>query len=663
MPTLFRKHGKVFRFKEDLSSEEAVKRIDAFLAKGNMKRRQPSRLEAFVAGAAPVATLGLIAPATAALKTATNELGLSGQPSVIKDDSPLVEKFRRNLDEIEAKARGARETFPGSAALGEVTGFVSPGSLARKGFETVAHSVASRVPGKIGRHLVAPAAANIAVGQALSEKKFTDLQGRREEVKTQAGLGVASGLLGGSLGSAFQKIFGRSKNLRPQALEAGREAAQKAKVNVSLSPAEQTTSRATDFVESLLERSPISSSFFAKLGKRQKAALEEGAKLLETKAGIADDAALIDEVAIGEGVASTLSKARDAFSIRANQLYRRVDDLAEEILFHPKQSREAVLQVKQEINRGVRLGETKVGLFVRDFARKLGKDANVPTENFKSLRTKTVEIGDLIQEADGRGLKNEARLLRTIDQAMMRDLNELESTFAARGNKEAAEALKIANRFFEHGKRKFESEIVGRIDQLVKDSRGSVERVFSEVVRKGRVQKVREFKALIGDKAFEPVHQRFLQNIVRDPKSGDIDVLGDHLERRLFQLGGKTTIGEILGPQDTEALFALAKVAKFAKTAVKTEKTPAGFNLSSLSALSAPAAFAGTAFLGGADPLTSLLVGGTANIALAKIWYSPLGRKLLVDGFKSLDGKLNPQTATLLIASILRQLQQEEHPP
>jgi hypothetical protein len=659
--------GQQFELPDGLTKDQAIGKIESFLHLQSLKNqasiemtgkplsydpgksleeapRQVSKVESFVAGAAPPATMGLIYPVTAAVKTLS-------EPKSVMDTRSFPQRFMDNLQVVREKSDIARKANPGTATAGNVAGFVSPGSWARKTFTGIMSRVAPEGAGLM-RNVLGSVLGSVATGQAESVRPITDIKGRAEDAAWQAGLGSAGGAVGYGAGKAYQKVFDPSKAIVPEAAAAQQQAMKSAGVMVPLSPAELTTSRSTDFVESLLERSPFSAGNFQRFGTAQKSALEAGAQRLESKAGLGVGE-IVDDGYVGKTVLDAVKSAKDAFKKQAAALYDRVDDLAKGTLFSPNATRKALVRINYEGSRGIDFSTSPVSRYIGKMQSVYGLESK-PVETFQGLKEKLSEVSGYIRQADKVGDRQAVRYFSTLKDAMTSDLESAGAQLESQGLKDAAAALKQANTFYRDGMKVLDSEITKNIGKLGKT--GKTEMVFGEAIRKGRSQEVQKLRGFIGEEAFQPVRQRFLQNIIRNPKDGQIDVLGDSLQNRLHSMG-KQTVRAVLGNDDADALYALAEVAKFAKTAKTVSTTPARWNLSTISAASAvPAAGAALAALGQPSAAAGMVAGVGANIALAKIWYSPLGRKLLVDGFQTMKGRLDPQRAIFLIDSVLRQI-------
>lgn len=615
---------------------------------------------AALAAFADTAGFGIPKYGAALLQTLSDQ----GQ-SVIEDPTPFKERYGQNLSDLRGKISQDYEQNKLASLAGGIAGFLTPGSLGSAFTGAIERGVVSSLPATnkvlqfAAKRMAAPAVSNIALGQATSNLPLSDYEKRGKEALLQGGIGA---LIGSTLGPILDKLQAPKPALNNEAVRAEQEFAKKfpGLPTKILTPAELTESSVIDFGEGFMEQNPLTSSSMAKFARRTREILGKAGSHIEQKTGLSGKSEqILNDDAIHLAITRRVVRETQKFKDQAEQLYSHVDRLSNNQKFVPENLMEATRTLRGEFNRGAYPGKTKSVVSNID----TGLEKNIPkqkpivlfdalgkqiefqkpleaAETLAGLAQKRADINSLLKKTvyeTGGSDSETIRRLTMLKDAIDKDLDVLASPTSPLKNQQAVQALRDANKFYHSEIGKFTTDLSRDIQNII-GGKGDFTKLYSNIIRQGRSNQIDSLKRLLGDD-FKIVQQRVAQGLVRDEK-GSFDILSNAFNRRINKIG-KQNIKALLGEEQASELFALQRIADAAKRSKKFVTQGSHFNLSSLGAAGVGV---GSAYV---DPLLGGAVG--LNIALGKIWYSPLGRKLLVEGL----GKLPPSASTEKITELV----------
>lgn len=621
----------------------------------------PSKLEAIVRGALNMASLGL-APYAQALTE--------------KKDTNST--YTDALFKVESRNKRLKETYPLAYGLGQGVGVL--GGPAAKAFSKISNFVAPVGSGLIRRGL------GLGLGSAaLSQTQLphnASLETRATDAAINTALGVPLEGLSTMAGVGTQLLLNKgkgapgqfAKDVYPNAIEAQQVLSNKG-LEVPLSPSDATKGAGKGAVQGLFEASPFSRGVARNFGDKQNQALNRAAEWLEQNQGITSAAKvgsetglglskpsvdLVDESLVAKTVADRINKVDEAFKSKANSLYSKVDEVAQNIKFVPDNTLNGLSEVKKEINKGV-INNKDISYIVNQFYNKftpkpspntalldaLGKPLlssatkELPKVQFANLQAFRSEIGGEIGKAVRAGDNNAARLLYKIKAGIDADLESLSSKMAEQGNPQAAQALQEANQFYKTYKDKFKADIVDQVVDLVGDSKSvQAGKAINSAIKDGNWEQIVKLKNIVGEDGFQPIRQSFVQNMLRGGKEG-YDIVGgtlksqnNPLKQRLSKVNPRV-LNEMLGAEDATVLQALADIAPYAKSAEQALQNPRNIirsGIGTVGVLGGGGAIGGV--VGGLPGLAIAVSAAGANNLLARAFYSEPVRNLIITGYR-----------------------------
>lgn len=439
---------------------------------------------------------------------------------------------------------------------------------------------------------------------SLASEEFDPSESAGKRMLQEGALGmVGEGV--GRLGLAtVRRMLGKSPTALPGIDEAQ---ALLREEGASLTPAQATRAFSTDILENVAE-----ASFLGGGGVRKQkiGAVEAGTRIINRFVDALKSKASQEE--IGTLLQDSIERGVDGFRETARAMYGKIDDIAPDGVDITRFQEDA-LSAFTDSQRGLKSSP------IEALAEEIIDRPNViPFADAIAMRTDLMSFNpgatDLVK---GKAKRAAAILAQSLDRAM--------EAAAKNQNPAALAAWREANAFWKGGVGKFNSKF---IKSLVKKD---PETVFEAVIKPRRPGTIRNIRNMVNsDSEWRAVQGQFLDNWLKKAAGTGEEVSGDALMRGLNGFGDDA-INELFPSGELAKLKVFARTIQLGQT--KTEASH--FRLAVQFGQSGVIlGFLTRRSVNVLDGVTLLM--GPA--ALAKLYTSPIGYKLLVEGFKAPPG-------------------------
>jgi len=395
------------------------------------------------------------------------------------------------------------------------------------------------------------------------------------------------------------------------------------KYNVPLSIAEAKQSRMWSAVEVAFDNIFTSAPTIDSFKKEQANAVKEIANRVSKQLGTT-----VPRDQIGVVIQESLKEGSRAAREADNVLYNTVREVID--TSQPVDLNKARLTVRQILNEQKSLPPS----FQNKDLIKKANEILTGDYSFESVSALRSELGNLIDSEmtigaskGGSGLAYNMSPLGKKYTQMKMSLEEPLDDFVKGQNEDAWALLKVAKEDWKKNTKIFNAPAVKKA--IISNP----EIVTQNIIKPNRVTEIRQIKSAIGNKGFQPIRERFAQDMVENMVAIDASgkqTINPKVLKATLDKYGKETVREIYGKEAADELYEIAAVTSRINDANRMFGNSSGTARVSSVIATMPGIMASPTVTG-----ASLL----SSAVLAKMYTSKLGRQLILDGIK-----INPAT-------------------
>jgi len=425
--------------------------------------------------------------------------------------------------------------------------------------------------------------------------------------------------------------------------------------------------------ENLIEKTPLGGQGLRDIQEKAVEGIKGLRDKLAARLGTREDANVLDEMA-----QNAVKAAKQAHSKEADALFSRVGELAQgSFIEFPRQAQAAASLLEKELALAPNRRNEKIIGMAADV---LGIDAKDSTPemvawirqnptahalDFNNFRGNRRLLGDIIDgDSAARAMGSqyssaESGAAKLLFKEGEKDL----AAFSKKSGGELEKAFDAANSFYRDGRAIYDSKT---IKTMIRTEPGRLART---IIRpdESSVNAIRAVKAAAGGEGqagWQAIKKQFVETLIPEVEGG----FSPQNFQKILDKYPEPVLREVFSPKELMEFKGLARVsAQIGKAAsIHGTQGSARSNVQVANYV-----------LGSASGVTGLILGGPAGAlagsagvilgpkALSKLYLSPTGRKLLLEGFKTtIDGKRAAQVGTAITTYLgAKSLGESEHNP